>query len=187
MKNLTTLKKLPGVMAFRRGHIVSDAEMFNLFDEKPESPVLVFRHGIRGVQNINEGKGNTEPWKKASKTGAAGERSVANIQVTDSAKLDSDATGMLVRFEMRFLDIEDLLDSCASVDKDNQKMARETISDFLKRAKACAVVAKQFNGIRYRDICLRKIFQQKRGRKEKNRQFSGCIGYAEEDFRQLFD
>lgn len=135
MKNLTTLKKLPGVMAFRRGHIVSDAEMFNLFDEKASSPVFVFRHGIRGVQNINEGKGNTEPWKKALKTGVAGERSVANIQTTDSAKVDPDATGMLVRFEMRFLDIEDLLDSCASSDKDNQQMARETISDFLKRAK----------------------------------------------------
>jgi len=135
MKNLTTLKKLPGVMAFRRGHVVSDAEMFNIFDDKDPSPVFVFRHGIRGVQNVNEGKGNANPWEKAPKTGVAGERSVSNIQTTDSAKVASDAKGMLVRFEMRFLNIEDLLDSCSSSDKENQKMARETIADFLERAK----------------------------------------------------
>ncbi len=132
---MQTLKKLPGVMAFRRGHVVSDAEMFNLFEEKDASPVLVRRHGIRGTQNVNDGKGNENPWIKSSTTGAGGERHVSNPQTIDAAKLDSDAMGLLVRFETKFLDIEDLLDSCASSDKENQKMAREMVKDFLGRAR----------------------------------------------------
>lgn len=134
-KALTTVKKLPGVLAFRRGHAVTDAEMFNLFEAKPKTPVYVIRHGIRGTQNVNDGKGNENPWTKSSTTGENGERSVANIQITESAKLDPEATGLLVRFEMMFLDLETLLDSCSSIDKDLKNMTRATIEDFLKRAK----------------------------------------------------
>lgn len=136
MKTSTpTLKKLPGVMAFKRGHVVSDAEMFNIYPDKESTPVLVVRHGIRGTQNVNDGKGNENPWIKSSTTSESGERSVSNIQTTDSAKVDSDATGLLVRFEMRFLNIEESLDSCASSDKENQRETRKMVEDFLQRAK----------------------------------------------------
>lgn len=139
--NLQPLKKLPGVLAFRRGHAVTDGEMFNLFKDKSKTPVLVLRHGIRGTQNVNDGKGNLNPWVKASTTGENGERSVSNIQVMETAKLDPEATGLFVRFEMMFLDLETLLDSCASGDKDRksavqtQRKMREMINVFLKRAK----------------------------------------------------
>ena len=54
-------KKLPGVLAFQRGLVMSDAELFNEIDGEYEmNPVFVVRHGIRGTQNVNkEGSGDT--------------------------------------------------------------------------------------------------------------------------------
>ena len=131
-KKLTTLRELPSVMAFRRGHIVSDAEMFNVFDGRNRSPVLVFRQGVLGTQNVNDGKGNADPGH--SSASATGIRGIGNPQMTDIARTDSESTAMLVTFSMRFLPLMELLDSCVSKDKDNQDMARRTVVDFLERS-----------------------------------------------------
>jgi len=81
------LNKLPGVLSFQRCLLVTDGLFYNELDNGNLSPLWVIRHGIRGTQNIN----------KASKEGQAASASakreeVSNIQTTDSAKLDANAS-----------------------------------------------------------------------------------------------
>lgn len=127
---LTTLKKLPGVLAFSRCHVVTDAEMFSRMADGSDMPVPVVRHGIRGTQNVNDGKGND-----SQKVAAGGARSISNPQLTESAKLDHKAVAMVVRFGISMLDIGESLHSCVGVDRENGRMMRETIQDFVDRAK----------------------------------------------------
>jgi CRISPR-associated protein Csy3 len=132
MTALATLKKLPGVLAFNRGHVVTDGEMFNEIGGQFEDyPVEVVRHGIRGTQNINDGKGNEE-------TAANGARNVSNIQITETAKLESNADALIVRFGLSMLDMAGSLDSCVAANKDDGRMMRKTFVDFVERAKASA-------------------------------------------------
>lgn len=132
MTALTTLKKLPGVLAFNRGHVVTDGEMFNEIAGQYEIyPVEVVRHGIRGTQNINDGKGNEE-------TAANGVRNVSNIQITETAKLESSADALVVRFGLAMLDMAGSLDSCVAANKDDGRMMRKTFEDFVNRAKVSA-------------------------------------------------
>lgn len=132
MTALTTLKKLPGVLAFNRGHVVTDGEMFNEIAGQFEGhPVEIVRHGIRGTQNINDGKGNEE-------TAANGVRNVSNIQITETAKLESSADALIVRFGLSMLDMAGSLDSCVAADKDAGRMMRATFEDFVSRTKASA-------------------------------------------------
>lgn len=132
MPALTTLKKLPGVLAFNRGHVVTDGEMFNEIGGQYEIyPVEVVRHGIRGTQNVNDGKGKEE-------TAANGVRNISNIQITETAKLDSNADALIVRFGLAMLDMAGSLDSCVAADKDAGRMMRATFEDFVGRAKASA-------------------------------------------------
>lgn len=132
MTALTTLKKLPGVLAFSRGHVVTDGEMFNEIGGQFENhPVLVVRHGIRGTQNVNDGKGNKD-------TAANGARNVSNIQITETAKLESNADALVVRFGFSMLNMANSLHSCAAADRDAGKMMRATFEDFVKRAKDSA-------------------------------------------------
>lgn len=128
---LTTLKKLPGVLAFNRCHVVTDAEMFSRMPDGTDVPVPVIRHGIRGTQNVNDGKGND-----GQKVAAGGERSISNIQITESAKLDTQAMALVIRFGISMLDIGGSLDSCVGTDKENGRMMRNVIDDFVRRAKA---------------------------------------------------
>ena len=127
---LTTLKKLPGVLAFSRCHVVTDAEMFSRMADGTDVPVAVVRHGIRGTQNVNDGKGND-----SQKVAAGGARSISNIQVTETAKLDPKAEAMVVRFGISMLDIGESLHSCVGTDRENGRMMRQTIDDFVTRAK----------------------------------------------------
>ena len=98
------LSKLPGVLSFQRCLLVTDGLFYNELDGERLSPLWVIRHGIRGTQNIN----------KAGKEGQAASASakreeVSNIQTTDSAKLAADATALLVRFNLRGMDVEKAL------------------------------------------------------------------------------
>lgn len=130
-------KKLPGVLSFQRGLVISDAELFNEIEGEYEAyPVHVIRHGIRGTQNVNkEGTGD------AATSGDAKLRSVANIQQTDSAKLDPRADAMIARFSVRFLDLDGALFACApgKTDSDEEVRAlRDSIARFTERAKQSA-------------------------------------------------
>lgn len=128
---LKTVKKLPGVLAFNRCHVITDAEMFSRLPNGEDEPIPVIRHGIRGTQNVNDGKGND-----GQKVASGGERNISNIQMTESAKLAPDADALVLRFGLALLDLASSLDSCVGADRENGKMMRATIDDFVVRAKA---------------------------------------------------
>lgn len=91
---------LPSVLAFRRGVVITDGGMFNVMPDDTTTPIKVVRHGILGTQNTAKeasGKSTTK---------------VANLQETDTAKLDMGAEQMRVCMTLRFLALRSLLDSC---------------------------------------------------------------------------
>jgi len=127
-----TFKKLPGVLAFQRGVVISDALFFNV-QEGSQTPVMVVRHGIRGTQNVNK-DGDAEKSTAAN----AKRQEVSNIQTTDTAKLDANAQALAVRFSLRFLDLKDVLFACApsSTDADDLvRQYRDSVAGFIERAK----------------------------------------------------
>lgn len=111
-----TIKKLPGVLAFNRCHVVSDGLMYSRMPDGNDEPVPVIRHGIRGTQNVNDGKGNDR-----QKVAAGGERSISNIQITETAKLDPQAYALVIRFGMALIDLTSSLDSCVGADHESGK------------------------------------------------------------------
>ncbi len=135
----TVFKKLPGVLAFQRGLVISDAELFNEIDGEYEGyPVFVVRHGIRGTQNVNK-EGAKEGLGDTVTSGDTNLRPVSNIQQTDSAKMDRRADALIVRFAIRFLDLKGSLFACApsKKDTDNEVAAlRNSVEHFIERAKS---------------------------------------------------
>ena len=139
------LKKLPGVLAFQRGLVISDAELFNEIDGDYEAyPVNVVRHGIRGTQNVNK-----EGSEDTATSGDTKQRAVSNVQQTDSAKLDSRADAMRAQFALRFLDLDGALFACAPGKGDGKKetqknlddeviLLRDSLKQFIQRAKSSA-------------------------------------------------
>jgi CRISPR-associated protein Csy3 len=88
------------------------------------SPLFVVRHGIRGTQNVN--KADTE-----SNT----VRNVSNVQETDSAKKSHVAEAVVAKFSVRFMDLEDALYGTTSKDKENMKIVKDSLFDFIAKAK----------------------------------------------------
>ncbi len=146
------LSKLPGVLSFRRGHIVSDAEMFSLLKDGTEEPIPVIRHGVRATQNVNDGKGND-----SQKVAAGGEREVSNIQTTETAKLNAEATALVIRFSLAMLDMSSCIDAVmAKGDRPLATQARGLIQGFVDRAKGskglievCARMARNIGNARW--------------------------------------
>lgn len=146
------MNKLPGVLSFQRCLLVTDGLFYNELDNGNLSPLWVMRHGIRGTQNIN----------KASKEGQAASASakrdeVSNIQTTDSAKLDANASALQVRFNLRGMDIQKALFACAPGQKDSMddlNAFKADLAAFVDRAKesealvhlACRYVRNIANG-----------------------------------------
>lgn len=128
-------KKLPGVLSFQRGLVISDGLFYNeKAGEYETHPVYVVRHGIRGTQNINKG-GDGD----ANVTAETKRQEVSNIQTTDSAKLDADAEALVVCFSLRFLDMKNALFACAPGAKDSDSeiaALKDSIDGFIQRAKA---------------------------------------------------
>jgi len=135
-ENMTAvLKKLPGVLSFQRGMLVTDGLFFNEFSDKSVTPLHVMRHGIRGTQNINK-KGSA---KEGATAASAKRQEVSQIQTTDSAKLAPESVGMQVRFDVRFIDLDSSLFACAPGKEDkieDLQLLRSSLSDFISRAKA---------------------------------------------------
>ncbi|WP_306478499.1 type I-F CRISPR-associated protein Csy3 [Methyloversatilis sp.] len=131
--NAPEFKKLPGVLAFQRGLVITDALFFNVLKDG-QTPVMVMRHGIRGTQNVNK-DGDTEKSTAAN----AKRQEVSNIQTTDTAKLDEEADALAVRFGLRFLDLKDVLFACAPSSTDANDLVRnyrDSVSSFIERAKS---------------------------------------------------
>ncbi len=118
-----TFKKLPAVLATQRTYALSDAVMYNTFDnENKRTPVNVTRHGVRATNN-------TPP--KKSIDGVVDEKDVRNLQIVDSAKLDYQSSGMQVEFNISFFKLEKSLSSVAG---ENDQALRNSFYDFCDRA-----------------------------------------------------
>lgn len=132
----SVFKRLPGVLSFQRGIVISDALFYNEIEGHYEHhPLPVVRHGIRGTQNINKG-GDSDDGTIAN-TGKRQE--VSNIQTTDTAKLSPEADALIIRFSLRFLNLGNALFACApgAKDSDTEVAAlRDSIFRFIDRAKA---------------------------------------------------
>jgi CRISPR-associated protein Csy3 len=91
------LKKLPGVNSYSRTQVISDGRFFCLDENAVETNLNVIRHGIRGTQNINK----------------TGDYDVSQIQLTETARTNSDTVAFGVEFSLRFLPLSSALHSCA--------------------------------------------------------------------------
>jgi CRISPR-associated protein Csy3 len=131
--------ELPGSLSLRRNAVVSDARMYSLVNGQFSGhPVKVIRHGIRATNNtLKAGEGSGE----TSTTVAADD--VRNLQEIDSAKLDPDATGLVVEFSFALTDLSQAI-SGISPDKDQLKdpqyveLFRKSVMDFIGRARSGA-------------------------------------------------
>ena len=150
---MAKMKKLPGVLSFQRGIIVGDGLMYSLMADGREVPLHVMRHGIRGTQNVNNEKEGSE----ASTTANAKGRKVANVQQTNSAKLHPDSDKLVVRFDLRTIDVQSALFSCAPGQGDDMSEIQEfkaQLRTFLDSTKAGAMQA----------LCLRYVRNLTNGR-----------------------
>lgn len=123
MNTSQTFKKLPGMLAITRGLTVSDALMFSDLGDGTERPLPVLRHGIRGTQNVND--------KKV--------RNVSNIQMTDSAKTDPAAEGLVARFGLRMAKLGSAPIAMAAGKSDSAEEVfglRRSLDRFIERAMA---------------------------------------------------
>ncbi|WP_338923835.1 type I-F CRISPR-associated protein Csy3 (plasmid) [Pseudomonas silesiensis] len=120
----TVFKKLPGVLAITRRINVTDCLFFSRMPDGSLKPLPVTRSGLRGTQNIN---------KKAT-----GDRQeVSNIQLTDSAKTDVEATSVVVKMGVSFYPLSNGLNSCALSKTDDESLLSEfkvSFTDFLDRS-----------------------------------------------------
>lgn len=101
------IHKLPGVLAFQRAVVISDA----VFEHTDGSPLPVIRHGIRGTQNQSNAK-----------------KEVSNIQNTDSAKLTQDSSVLIARFSFRALPLKK---SLSAVNGESAQVFKKTLETFL--------------------------------------------------------
>ena len=106
-----TIHKLPGVLAFQRAIVISDA----VFENTDGSPLPVIRHGIRGTQNQSNAK-----------------KEVSNIQKTDSAKLSQDSSVLVARFSLRTLP---LAKSLSAVNGESAQVFKTILEGFLRQVK----------------------------------------------------
>ena len=122
--------KLPAVLSFQRRCMITDGLFYNAYKDKTEiDPVFVFRHGIRGTQNI---RWSDEKIKK-------NREETANIQTTDTAKLAPNADALCVLFQLRTLDVSHALFSIApgTTDTTEDILAfKADLEAFVRRAKA---------------------------------------------------
>jgi len=107
-------KTLPSIFSVQRCMIISDAEMFNRIPDGAggftETPIRVIRHGILGTQNV-VGK----------------DKDIKNPQRTESAKTDPGATGMVVRFSMSTITLDNAVFAC------NANDFRASVQGFIER------------------------------------------------------
>jgi CRISPR-associated protein Csy3 len=127
----TVLKKLPGVLSLTRRLNVTDALFYSLHEDGTEKKLSVKRGGLRGTQNINKKNDETHP-------------EVSNIQLTDTAKSDSQAVAVVVKTSISFLPLDQGIHSCALGKKDDKDLLvnfKESLSSFLERSAGSGVIS----------------------------------------------
>lgn len=120
---MNKIKKLPGVLAFKRAHFITDGAFYSIINGQ-RKPIEVEKIGIRGTQNI------------------AGKMSdVVNLQQIESAKSHANAEAVEIEFSLGFLDIAKTLHSCNGKDFNEVMLFRKSLKDFLHRAKSSGAIA----------------------------------------------
>ena len=128
MVSAQTFSKVPSVFSFQRSMIVSAGAFFNEIEGRQAMPpVCVVRHGLRGTQNVSEAGDSAKGTK---------DRDVSNIQQTETAILDPRASALVVQFGLRMIDLDSALSACASGDAELAKLVRQSVVDFVTRAKS---------------------------------------------------
>lgn len=121
---------LPSVLSFRRGVVITDGAMLNVMPDGTTNPIKVVRHGILGTQNT------------AKEASGKSETKVANLQETDTAKLDLGASILRVGMTLRFMPLRSLLDSCCDAKKPTSTSElRSGLDMFLDHANGSGGVA----------------------------------------------
>jgi CRISPR-associated protein Csy3 len=122
--------KIPGVLSFQRGTIVTDGTLASIVPRESEErlvPIKVIRHGIRGINNNPKDENSAH---------------IANVQRTESAKTATDAIGLAVEFSFRTLPADHLLFGCSDPDY------RRAVDGFIARFFVRGV--REFD-----EVCLR--------------------------------
>lgn len=101
--------ELPSIFSVQRCFIISDALMFNHFEDETRTPVIVVRHGILGTQNVTK------------------DTDVKNPQRTESAKTHPDAIGLEVEFSLATILLKD------AVFASNSSEFRQCVNEFISR------------------------------------------------------
>jgi CRISPR-associated protein Csy3 len=157
----TVLKKLPGVLSLTRRLNVTDALFYSLHEDGTEKKLAVKRGGLRGTQNINKKNDEKRP-------------EVSNIQLTDTAKSDSQAVAVVVKTSISFLPLNQGLHSCALGKKDEDELLdifKESLSSFLDRTAGNGVISSGLQEVANR--YARNIANG--GWLWRNRQFSAAV------------
>lgn len=129
MTTTDTFAKTPPILSFQRGIIVTDGAFYNLKEgQYQDHPLAVIRHGIRGTQNLSS----------AADTAKGGTRDPSNIQQTETAKTDDDASGFVVTFGLRMIDLSSTLFACAAEKVEITNAVRASVLGFAERAKTSA-------------------------------------------------
>ena len=124
---MKTFDKMPAVFSLSRSLLITDGAFYNLIGGKYEDhPLCIIRHGILGTQNVTEGEADNV---------ANGERKVANVQQTETAKTAHNAQGLVVVFDLRMLNLADGLAACAANNVETTRAVRESLFNFVERAK----------------------------------------------------
>jgi len=129
---MKTFSRMPSSLALQRAISITDGVLYNIDEGGQRTPVLVVEHGIRGTQNVNTDKG--------------AEKDIANIQRTESAKLDDDAVAMLVRFDIRTSSLSRSISMCADPGMGKQGRAealevRRALESFMQRAQGAPLLS----------------------------------------------
>lgn len=127
---------LPSVLSFRRGIVISDGAMLNVMPDGKTTPVKVIRHGILGTQNT------------AKEASGKSETKVANLQETDTARLDIGAEKLRICMTVRFLPLRALLDSCCDAKKPSStselRFGLEKFLDSVDRSEGVLEIAHRY-------------------------------------------
>ncbi|WLQ14265.1 type I-F CRISPR-associated protein Csy3 [Hahella aquimaris] len=124
----TTFNKLPAVLSFQRGVMISDALFFNRLENGDETQLMVVRHGIRGTQNVN----------------SDAKKEVSNIQITESAKTSRDAVGVSVKYDFRAQPLSWSLFACAGEKHQELKSALDGFIDRATTSEGLQEVARRY-------------------------------------------
>ncbi|PPC84690.1 MAG: type I-F CRISPR-associated protein Csy3 [Methylotenera sp.] len=116
--NAASFKKLPGVFAFSKSIILSDALMHSIDADGNQTPVYVVRNGIIGTQNL--APDTAKPYGQ-----------VSNLKITESAKLSPNAKGFAVSFSLKMTPLALALHSCSGTDA---SAVRKSVEGFIERA-----------------------------------------------------